>query len=304
MSAVLRQIWSDNDYVYAVTTSGLNVIEIESESLYAYAINTNGFTTVWANDTQIFLGTSSDGVKVMNKNCITGSIVAPHDIVSCVNNYLDDTYLTSNEIRYIHGYDDRFVCCTDIGVDVVKLEVLGYVNYTTISGALKCFMTSGQSFYYTTISGINRVDGYKSDWTTPDVVYTTGGGWLPADEEVQDIFATTNTSSIDGYNTVFAATTSGAYVYDEGTNGYNVYLTSSGILAGSSDNITAVWADLDAGLDKSNFYVASAGVGAALSAIDMATQSLFDSYTKHLKGVSDETLNAEGIEDLNVVSGS
>ena len=230
MSAVLRQIWSDNDYVYAVTTSGLNVIEIESESLYAYAINTNGFTTVWANDTQIFLGTSSDGVKVMNKNCITGSIVAPHDIVSCVNNYLDDTYLTSNEIRYIHGYDDRFVCCTTSGVDVVKLEVLGYVNSTTTTDARKCFMTSGLSFYYTTVTGtehrINRVDGYKSDWSTPDEVYRAGVGWLPDGEEIKDIFATDNTSPVDGYNTVFAATTSGAYVYDEGTNVYHVYSTN------------------------------------------------------------------------------
>jgi len=221
----LNQIWSDSEYVYAATTSGLNVIEIESEGLYAYAGNTGGYTTVWSNDDQLFLGTEDDGIKTLNKSQITGSIAAPHDISSRVRNYLDDTYLTSNEIRYIHGYEDRFVCCTASGVDVVKLEVLGYVNSTLDANTLKCFMTSGQSFYYTTSSGIHRVDGYKSDWTTPDATYTAGAGWLPDGEEVKDIFVTNNTSSVDGYNTIFAATTAGAYGYDEGTEVYHLYVT-------------------------------------------------------------------------------
>jgi len=76
------------------------------------------------------------------------------------------------------------------------------------------------------------------------------------------------------------------------------------ILAGSSNNIAAIWADPDAGLGNGNLYIASTETGAALSVIDMNMQSLFDSYTKDLKGISDETLDAEDIEDLNVVSGS
>jgi len=76
------------------------------------------------------------------------------------------------------------------------------------------------------------------------------------------------------------------------------------ILAGASDDIAAIWAEPTAGLDKGNLYVASTGAGAALSVIDMDAQSLFDSYTKYLKGISDETLDAEDVEDLNVVSGS
>jgi len=76
------------------------------------------------------------------------------------------------------------------------------------------------------------------------------------------------------------------------------------ILAGASNNITAIWADPDAGLNRGNLYVASAGTGAALSVINMDDQAVFDSYTKYNKGIADETLDAEDVEDLNVVLGS
>jgi hypothetical protein len=76
------------------------------------------------------------------------------------------------------------------------------------------------------------------------------------------------------------------------------------ILAGFSDNISAIWADEDAGLDNGNLYIASAGAGAALSVINMNDQAVFDSYTKYNKGIADETLDAEDVEDLNVVLGS
>jgi len=303
----LNQIWSDAEYVYAVTTSGLAVTEIESESLYAYAGFSGGYTTVWANNTQLFLGTENAGVRTINKSNITGSIVSPTDISSNINNYLDDNYLTSNNITYIHGYDDRFVCCTASGIDVVKLNPFGYVNSTTEDIAYKCFMTSGQSFYYTTTSGsdyiINRVDRYKSDWTAADVMYKTGTSWLPEYAEVKDIFVTTNTSSVSGYNTIFAATTSGVCIYDEGSTTTIIYTTNS-MLAGSSDDITSVWADSDASLNNGKLYAASVGYGAAFSIIDMTTQSLFDHYTLYFAGRAGETLNADDVEDLNIVLGS
>lgn len=299
----LNQIWTDANYVYAVTTSGLNIIDIVSESLYSYAGYTTGYTAVWANNTQVFLGTLDVGIRTISKSDITGSIASPHDISSRIDDYLNDNYLTSNYIKHIHGYDNVFVCCTDLGVDVVKLEVLGYVNSTTTSGARKCFMTSGQSFYYTTVSGsvhqVNRVDGYRSDWTTPNIFYETGGGFLPAEQEINDIFVTTNTSSITGNNTLFVATTSGAYIYDEGTS-VDISPTS---LAGYSYNVAAIWASPDAGLSVGTLYTATTGSGAAISVVNMEDQALIDSYTKQDRGITDDTLDSDDIEDFNVVLG-
>ena len=227
--ATINQIYSDDDYVFATTNSGLSVIDMSAEEEIGYINYNSGFTTVWASDDKVYLGTTFSGIKYINKTCISGTVDNPADLNACLNDFSNITpyhNLTSDGIRYIHGNDNLLICCTDLGVDVIKAEPQGYRSNTIISGAQKCFMT--QNGFYYTISGtnnwsLNKVDYCGCDWTEPDFSYVTGSGILPAGEKINDIFVTENTSENGINNTIFCATSSGTYVIDEGTQEYGIY---------------------------------------------------------------------------------
>ncbi len=223
VSGTLNQIWSDSAYVYVATTEELSIVDIESELKYAY-IDGN-FNTVWANDDKIFLGTGT-GIKYLYKTCISGSTINPYDLVDCIHNYTPPYGTTSNNVRYIHGNDDFIMWCTDLGVDVYKLEPNGYRSYIEISGAEKAFMTSANKFYYTasgTEWALNRVNSTLVNWTTPDYSYATGGDIIESGIDINDVFITESTSSDGTSNTVFIATSNGTYIIDEGTLDYSIY---------------------------------------------------------------------------------
>ena len=221
----VKQIWTDEDYVYAATLSGLNIIEIESEKKYAQLTYSGGFTTAWADTDKIYLGTINSGIKYINKTCISGSVITPVELDNCLRDYVEQS-LTSDEIKYMHGNNRFLICCTSAGVDVIKKEPQGYRSYTTVSGTKKCFMTSTGKFYYSTISGtsweLNRVNIPLTDWTTPDYVY---GDPLIASNEITDMFVTEGTA-LDGVNnTVFCATVSGVYIINENDSSLKIYYT-------------------------------------------------------------------------------
>lgn len=231
---MLFSMWSDENYVYVATSSGSEIYDIVSEEKYAYINYFSGFTSTWASNEQVFLGTTASGIKYINKTCISGNIYNPVELSTCLNNFSTFTpyhNLTSDNIRYIHGNDDLLMCCTDLGIDVIKAEPQGYRSSTTISGgAEKCFMT--QNGFYYTISGtnewsLNRVDSCLCDWDNPNYSYITGSGILPAGEKINDIFVTENTSENGINNTIFCATSLGVYIIDEGTRVYAVYTTVS-----------------------------------------------------------------------------
>lgn len=228
-AAELYQIWTDSSYVYAATSEGLKIYDITSESQYAYVTYSGGFNTVWANDGKVFVGTTDDGVKYINKTCISGSVGSPYDLITCLNDFSDLTYyheLTSDDIRYIHGSGDVLCVVTNSGVDVVKIDPQSYRSHSLVNNAKKSFMTGNKKFYYT-VSGtewaLNRVDSCLCDWFVPDKSYTTGGGILPAGEKINDIFITENTASDGVSNTIFCATSSGVYIIDGGSDQYIIY---------------------------------------------------------------------------------
>ena len=180
--STLYQVYTDANYVYAATSVGLGIYDIASEEKCAYINNSNGFSTVWGNDSVVFVGTTISGLKYLNKTCISGSIVEPYDLFTCLIDYTEYS-LTSDGINYIHGNNDLLLCCTTSGVDVVKTGLQSYRSYTTISGgARRCFMTSSGKFYYTTTSGnvgfLNRVNSCLWNWNTPDYYYSTNGDIL------------------------------------------------------------------------------------------------------------------------------
>ena len=253
LAGEVNQIWTDSDYVYVATNAELSITDIESELVYAYI--SGNFNTIWANDDRIFLGTAS-GIKYLYKTCISGSTYTPYNLADCMYDYTPPYGTTSDSIRYIHGNDDFIMWCTDLGVDVYRLEPNGYRSYTTVSNAYKCFMTSDK-FYYT-ISGsewtLSRVNSTLVNWAIPDYSYTTGSGIFGAGLSINDIFITEDTSQNNHDNVIFAATSSGVYVIDEETLNKNVYYTE-----GTTNNFTAIWADPDAGLNSGSFYAATYG---------------------------------------------
>jgi len=152
------QIYTDQDYVFAATEKGLAIYDIISEEKYAYINYNSGFNTVWGNDSKVFIGTTYSGIKYFNKTCISGSITDPVNLFTCLRNFSNLTYyhdLTSDNIKYIHGYGDVLCVVTTSGIDVVKLDPQSYRSYTIIDNGCKCFMTSTGKFYYTT-SGISE----------------------------------------------------------------------------------------------------------------------------------------------------
>lgn len=295
---ILNQIWTDEDYVYAVTNIGLDIIDITTESKIGYIEYDTGFSTVWANDDRVFLGTTS-GINYINKTCISGTPELPVDLAACLINYSNPYGITDDDIQYIHGSGDTLlICCTSLGVDVYWGDY-GYRSSATFPGARKCFMTSTGKFYYIVDKGneweLNRVDSEKWDWTIPDYSYVTGSGILHEGFSINDIFVTEATASGGVDNTLFVATSSGVYIIDEGNLGYE-FLDST-VLAGTDDNFTAIWVDADASLTAGRMYTASPS---ALSVINITDKTLVDAYTTTRKGAANEYLQQEDVVDINI----
>ena len=222
----INQIYSDNMYLYAAFSTELRIYEIVSEEYIAYIPYPNEINTVWCNEDHVFIGTLNDGIKYIEKTCISGSVISPYDLSHCISgfNELTDQYeLTSDNIKHIHGYGDVLLIVTESGVDVVKLGNQGYRSSTTISGIEKGFMTSAGKFYYFNPTTIYRVDSSLCDWVITDKEYVTGSGIFRGWVEIKDIFITEKTSYDNVSNTIFAATTQGAYIIDEGTEDFAIY---------------------------------------------------------------------------------
>lgn len=302
----LRQIWTDASYVYAATSSGLDIIDIETEQRQSFVTSVNGYNTVWSSDTQVFVGTITGGIKVINK-----SDVGPPEMSSYTHDYESEPFLSNNNVLYIHGNETKLICCTAKGVDVLRRDSR-FVSHTTISGAQKCFVTPNHHYYYT-VSGTNewylhRLNDNSGNWLTSDVTYVTGSGFLTEATCLNDLYITEHTSISGVNNTLFVATDYGVHVYDEDSGDYSVFTTVSAvvsperleILAGSSNNFTSVWADPEANVKLAKLYVGSTGTGAAFSVVDLEHTLLIDSYTIDKEGSNDEKLEREDIVDINV----
>lgn len=222
-----RQVWSDSDYVYSVTSSGLEVFDTNSQLLGAVAYNIDGYSTVWANNNYIYLGSANAGLKRIYKPSISMNVVSPTNINSNLQNYFSYPDLRSNNIKYIHGNYNKLIICSTSGIDIVRTDSLYITHHTMPSGEvpLGCFVTETNNFYYTTVSGttyyLHKLYGNNSDWINSDYFYTTTSGVLNGVASINDIYITDNTSvSGVNFNTLFLATDLGVYIIDEGSKDY------------------------------------------------------------------------------------
>lgn len=210
----------DNNYQWAITST------VDINGIGAFFNYADGLTTVWADDTTLYFGTNSSGVKYILKSNITTDTDDPVNLEKYVHDYTEFS-LTSPAIKYIHGYENYMVVCTTSGVDAIKHNPQGYRSYTTCSGVQKCFMTSTGRFYYT-ISGsndwsLNVRDSLLVDWYNPDESYITGSGIFESGIKLNDIYVTENTGSDGSSNTIYTSTSSGVYVIDTSDDTYSIY---------------------------------------------------------------------------------
>ena len=218
----LNQVWRDDVFAYAVTSSGLDIFDIFSTNKVAYVINEGGFTTIWGNSDFIYLGTYSDGIKFLEKiNISSGNLTAYT---------LDYAYyynVSSNNVKYLHGFNEVLAVITDKGIDVLNNNLQGFKSTTSGTNFTKCFMTSKKELYYVvqgaTNSGICKINNVLCDWEIPDIFYGSGVSFLPDSQGINDIFVTENTSSNGVDNTLFVATDNGAFILDEGVSEFDTY---------------------------------------------------------------------------------
>jgi len=220
--STLYQIYTDLNYVYAAIGTGLDIIDIDSEHKGAYIHFDSGFKSVWGNDYTVYVATSVSGIKCFSKNDITININTPVDLTAYLMDYLRYPRITSDNVKYIHGYNDKIMCCTSSGVDFFQMEPNGYRSKTTVSGAYKCFVPDNETAYYITISGgeysINKLNTTLMDWVEPSEVFNVGTGL-----KINDLYVTSHTSAGGTKNTLFIATSSGIYVIDEENYNTDVY---------------------------------------------------------------------------------
>lgn len=225
----VRNIWTDDNYVYAATAGGLNIIDLESEQRYAYVTYSGGTNCVWADGDNVYMATSDNGIIYLAKTTITGSIVSPISLTDWA--IFEKDGLTNSHVIYIHGSGDHMVACTISGVDTFGPSTYYDRHQGFLAGAKKCFMLPNTGFYYTRYTNgewtINRIDRNNYNWTIPDKTYEQDNAILDSGKDILDIFATQATSLVDYANTLFVATTSGVYVIDEGNEEVDIYYTGS-----------------------------------------------------------------------------
>lgn len=217
----LQNIWTDENYVYAATASGLDVIDIETEQRTSFATYTAGYSCVWANDTHVFLGTTEAGVKRLSK-----AAIGPEEISFSIYSYLSVPDIFSDTITYIHGNSERILIASDEGVNVVQ-ESTGFMyGYFNGNGVTKCFVTPDVNVFYYVVAGnqVHRKSDPAGNWISSDVIYSSGVGFLAGVSQIKDIFVTNNTSLSGEDNTLFLATDDGVLIFDE-DSGYAVKYT-------------------------------------------------------------------------------
>lgn len=226
---ILNQLYSDSVYTYVAHSNGLDILNTQNEELFCYTITVCGFNSVVGNSEYVYLGTNSSGVFYFPKSAVSGTELFPGDISHLVHP-LTTTYSPScSEIVSLAVYNYDLAVVTTEGLDIIGMAPgKEFKSSTTSSGIIKSFLTSKKEVYYLENSGgwsLNKVIPYLCDWEVPTIKYSVGDSFLIDGVGLNDLFITENTSLNNIDNTVFIATTSGIYIYDEGvTDVVDIYI--------------------------------------------------------------------------------
>lgn len=278
----LNHLYVSGIVIYAATTAGVYISDVYSPNVsQGFIPISSGSTSVWCDADSIFIGTY-DGIYKANKQS-----------QYTASSYVRAPFINSNTINHVHGNDSVIMSCTNIGVNITRK----FTEYTTkcqIQNSTKCFVTVGGQYYYNSSTGdeysVNKLYSNNSDWSLADVVYTTGSGFLHSGITINDIFVTENTSVNHGSNTLFIATSSGVYIYDEGSSDY--YIFNSDL---PNNNYLTVTADIDANINSNNMYISTGHPNASFIVVDLSMKTITDEYTTTTHGRDGDALLQEDV---------
>ena len=198
-------MWTNNPFIYKSTISGVNVYDLETTSLLGF-IGYENTSSVWANNTYVYVATSVSGIYRCDVSTVTGT--------ATLTPYKQYPEITSNYVYYIHGGGNYLCATTASGVDHYDLTTGSGIS-TTMSGTSKCFQTERGEFYYSynpsdTNKELHVVYDHTNDWTIETLLYI-----YITENNINDIHVAEITSRYNNGNVLFLATSSGVIVIEE-----------------------------------------------------------------------------------------
>jgi len=244
----LYQIYSDNTYVYGITTDGIIVNEITT-NLTKCNVTLSSYvgTTVWCNENLLYIGTTTGVYYDVSQNVINSCTFSGTNV-----------YTYTDNVTYIHGYGSDLFVATSSGVEYIS-DV--YHTKTVTPDVTQCCLSENTGYYVNTSSiggvtynNINVIYNMNTDWVTPSYIYTTGSGILESNITITDFLVTTKTGSYNK-DTIICSTTNGVYVIDDGDKTYKLLKTPD--LAGTTNSFESVWCDNSTSKNNGTLYIAS-----------------------------------------------
>lgn len=273
----LNAICWDSASIYMTTTSGLyiyNVLDLEN---YQYFIPIEGgANSLWCDTNNVYIATNT-GIYELDKCTPTGFTI-----------YAEYPFINSNTVRHIHGNSNIILSCTDVGINITRRSSK-YTTYCYEDNSTKCFVSGNNSCYYTTnssgIYSVNKLINNNSNWVIPDLVYSAGNSFLPANITINDVFVSDN-------ELLFVATNSGIYIYDELNDDYYVF--------GESNNYNSVTADKNSSINVGYMYASTVDPVSSFSVVNLWTKEVTDYYSTNSSGRANSPLVKDGVYDFDV----
>lgn len=260
----------DKDYVYLIKQNGLFIYEVNNVRRHICYFSDTRIKSIDLNSTTLFILMEDMGIKSLNKEDIYGTTSDPVNISDYLNDYASNGFLSTNSVDYF-SCNDYFFCATSIsGVEHFDINK----TYKSIGGVIadKCYQTNDGKFFYSADNNTSlyRVDGFESDWSTPDYDYSS----------IFDGSITINNIFYESEN-LYVSTISGVYVINDSGSYYIINKSNYPIM--DSDNV--VYSETS--FDRLVFTTIS---GVYL----YKDGSIIDYYTENRAGRGGEALNIEG----------
>ena len=190
-------IWSTDNFIFRATNSGVDVYN-ESEALLG-VVTYIGVSSVWANDSYLYISTTNSGVIRSLISSISGAV---YNDLNIYKSYPD---ICNNDVNYIHGNGNYLCVATVSGVDIINMITSSGVYTNSSIIADKCYQLSDRTSYYIYDDKLMTV--YNDDST---YLYAGGDGIIPTISGINDLYIV---DSIN--NLILLATTNGAVVIEE-----------------------------------------------------------------------------------------
>lgn len=213
------KIYIDSTYVYSSVNNILTIYLSESNASIATVTYGFDITSLYSNNTYLFIGTYEEGVKYFDIS-ILETFISAEDIYNATLNYSVYPNITGNHIRYISGVQNYLTICTSFGLDFLKLEPNGYRSYTTNSNIYNSFVLSERELFYT-VSGTYSWEIYQkdpiTDWDTTTPILNNTSGAVAYVTNIKDLKAN---KTIQNGTTLFFLTDLGICVYSMNSNDF------------------------------------------------------------------------------------